>query len=607
MKPTGRSRCPALAVTIMTFLALVVPLPQAAVANHGGNVGSIAINPATDSAVVNTCNEFTVTLRGANQNPAEGETVDVRATQSDADTTEDLRIAFCDPDAAGPGTNLGGAADCDDNPEFNVGQGGACAGPGAEAPADIRAEGRTAQNGQLIFGVTSNEPGTMNITVFFETTQNNVLDPNEAVVARATKTWTAGGEPAAANVDCNPETDANPANTGTATAANTHTFTCTVTDAQGAVLPGVTVTFDVTAGPNAEEIAPTACPGQTNAQGQVTCSYLDAAGANSPPGTDTIVGFVNQNTGPTATAGLDPGEPNDQILKTWFGPARFINCDPETATNAPGTQHVVTCIVTDVAGNPVPGQRVIFTETDVGRIVTPAADANGQTTAVTDAAGQVQVVVQTAANETGTQTITGSLSYAGAGTPGNPFQTAAQQPGAQECELAANQPAQGNQAGVCEDAVQKTWAAQPPTSPPPPPRPECDNGIDDDGDGKIDFPADRQCENPEDNSERDIGGRFASTITIRYDADDNAFKGSVASARGGCQRDRRVILKRVRAGRDPVLGRDQTGRFGNYRIRKARAFGRFYTIVRPKRFTTAAGALIVCERDRSPTIRLRRG
>jgi hypothetical protein len=38
---------------------------------------------------------------------------------------------------------------------------------------------------------------------------------------------------------------------------------------------------------------------------------------------------------------------------------------------------------------------------------------------------------------------------------------------------------------------------------PCPPKPECSDGIDNDGDGKIDFPADLECESPEDNSEAD--------------------------------------------------------------------------------------------------------
>jgi hypothetical protein len=625
---TASRRPVAFVTALMVVLALAIPFTGVATANHGNTaITQVTIDPRTDSALTGQCNQFTVTARSGNAT-AEGETIDITANQSDTnDTIQDLQISFCDPvtgavvqQTASPGgagqTSTGAQAagtDCDDDaliggtPNRN---GGACNNqPGnAEAPAEIHGECLTTSSGTCTFGVTSNEAGTMTVVVFAETvTNNNRRDTNEPFDS-ATKTWTAGGPEAARSVACTPATDSNPE-------GSRHEFQCTVTGDNGAIIPGVTVMFDVTAGPNAEEVGPTACPTATNQQGSTPaanepagqetgtatdeCAYTDP-GPNvttSPPGTDTITAFVNQSTKagqPAATNGPDAGEPQTTIQKTWTGPGRVLDCEPETATNQVGTSHVVTCTVRDASGNPVSGVDVSFTESGPGSISSTGTTPNppgGAQTYRTNSSGQVQVTVQTNAGEaTGTQTITGTITGPTGGVNDPTV----------ECGRPAGQPT-GAAAGACSDSVTKTWTAQT--------GPQCNDGVDNDGDGRIDFGQDPGCADISDTTESPDPDpepvRVASNVTIRNDRNDNAFKGSVGSSRKACQVGRQVVLKRRG---DGTVGRDTTNRSGNWRIANDGRRGRYSAVARRSTATARNGTPLICLGDRSPTIKVgRRG
>jgi hypothetical protein len=640
-------RCWAYVTAVMVAFALIVPLAGGAAANHGANADPVVINldPPSDSAPTGTCNEFTVTATGANGQAAEGETVDIQAFQSDADTLEDLEIAFCqtptasnlggEQTAAGTGSGANPSRDCDDDAgrtEF----GGTTANPtsppggfndtgcpavsgatgaGFESPAQIRDVCFTNANGQCTFGVTSNEPGTMTVIAFFEragSTQNDVRDTSTTgdPFDQSTKTWTGGGAEAANTITCAPATDSNPE-------GSRHEFQCRVVDASGQALGGVPVSFDVTAGPNAEEVGPTPC-GSTNDQGQTgtpnnnqtaeagECGYTDNQLTNpepgtvtvsSPPGTDTITAFVNQaaRPGQQATAGADPGEPQTTIQKTWVGGGRNITCVPDNATADSGTVQTVVCTVTDVAGNPVPNVSVGFTETGPGRIIT-------ETPTLTNNAGEARAEVQTAENEIGQQTITGEILYDADNNPSTAPTSAGSTVGTQECEQPAGTGTNPPRAGNCTDTASYNWQPGDTTT-----DPQCDNGVDDDGDGFTDFPEDPDCDDSFDNAEAFGGGRFPTTVTIRYNrkASPPAFKGAVATDFEGCSNQRRIILKKKRPGRDRVVGRDLSNNKGNWAIAKRRARGRFYAIAPRKQFE-ANGATVICNRDESVTITVRR-
>jgi hypothetical protein len=83
--------------------------------------------------------------------------------------------------------------------------------------------------------------------------------------------------------------------------------------------------------------------------------------------------------------------------------------------------------------------------------------------------------------------------------------------------------------------------------------------------------------------------RAASRVTIR-----DRFRGRVTSSRRSCRVNRRVIVKKVRPGRDRTVGSDRTNNRGRWRLRRPNANGRFYAQVNRN---------AACRGDRSRTIR----
>ena len=546
MSVAGKSGSKPLAflTALMVLFALVVPLVGSAIANHTSADPTRVDAGLDDSAPANTCNAFTVAAFGSPNAQARGEneTIDITATQSDGDTNADLQIEFCDPDGAGPGSNLGAPSgqvdpvgggqtpnggapgrDCDDDANFSV-EGtpnAACPaaqGPGTqEQPASIHEECTTDANGQCTFGIMSDEPGRMDVVVFYDADGSDTptgLEPRDDMI----KTWTAGAG-AARNLVCNPATDTNPE-------GSRHEFRCTVTDAAGANVSNATVSFDVTVGPNSQEVGPTNCgntpsgtdttgtaspagattdsSGQTAApateqttggqspaagpagnRNALACGYDDnlQGASNSLPGEDTIVAWVNlgpQSGQAAPTTGPDAGEPQVTLKKTWTGPERTIDCEPETATNARGTSHTITCTVRDASGLGVQGAEVDFSIVSGPGGFTPRT--GGNTNVLTNASGVATVTLQTSQfDATGVTTVRGDITDSRTAT--NQCGAAAGQPSG----VPANAPA-----GVCFDDVQKTWAQS---------VPECNDRADNDGDGLIDFGNDPGCASADDNTE----------------------------------------------------------------------------------------------------------
>jgi hypothetical protein len=98
--------------------------------------------------------------------------------------------------------------------------------------------------------------------------------------------------------------------------------------------------------------------------------------------------------------------------------------------------------------------------------------------------------------------------------------------------------------------------------------------------------------------------RTATATTIRYDDNANKFTGSVGSQRKRCQQGRRNTLKKHRPGKNATAGRDRSNRSGNWAIKKNVSKGRFYVVTAKKTFTNRRGTLIICRRDKSPTIKI---
>jgi len=528
-KRAGRKALSAF-TSLMVLFALVVPFVGSAGAQQQNQITGLTLTPETDSAPTGTCNAFTVTLTEAttqqDPNPgAEGETVDVRVVDADqaqapGNNQNQSNVQFCQP-ALSTTPNTGGNS-----------------GPNPQSPSEVVNQGNnptqrnaeftpTDANGQITFGILSTDTGTFSVTAYFDADNDDQVDANE-FQDTSTKTFTAGGAQAARTVSCVPDNDSNPEGT-------THTFLCTVSGEGGAALANVGLSFDVTQGPNNEEIGPTPCQGgtfgtapnqtvtggTTNQQGQIVCSYTDTGNntANSLPGTDTIVAFVNQQstTGGATGPGLDPGEPSDQITKTWFGPANNIQCVPDQTgqgagqTTQPGGVTTVTCTVTDASntgtgtgtttGNPVPGITISFTETGPGVFRNP----NQPQTCTTGANGSCSVEIQTAANEEGTTTVTGTIVGVN-NTPNTPNQA---QPGTQS-NCTNGTPTAGTNAR-CSDTATIVFAQQQPQEF------ECSNNEDDDNDGDTDFPNDEGCFGAEDDSEDTDGEGPGDPEEVRHE------------------------------------------------------------------------------------------
>ena len=94
---------------------------------------------------------------------------------------------------------------------------------------------------------------------------------------------------------------------------------------------------------------------------------------------------------------------------------------------------------------------------------------------------------------------------------------------------------------------------------------------------------------------------YRSRIRVRYRPATSVFTGRVTSALGSCERKRKVVVKRVRPGRDVVVGRDRTGRTGHFDVAHDGRPGRYYALAK-----RAGSGFGFCLRAVSDTIRLRR-
>ncbi|MGH2807494.1 MAG: hypothetical protein ACRDKT_09470 [Actinomycetota bacterium] len=190
------------------------------------------------------------------------------------------------------------------------------------------------------------------------------------------KTW------GASQLDCEPDTDSNPAGTK-------HTITCTATDAEGTPMRNAEIDVEATGDndPDGEdEDSPEdpdfTCttiadnPG-TPANEEGTCSFthgpsaghdtgsagdteyrawIDADRDNSTTEADADEGQTAEDdptemgSGCTSPVEAEP-DCTDVMTKEWT--ASRLDCSPETATNPTSTEHTITCRATDEKDEPV--------------------------------------------------------------------------------------------------------------------------------------------------------------------------------------------------------------------------------------------------------------
>lgn len=142
-----------------------------------------------------------------------------------------------------------------------------------------------------------------------------------------------------------------------------------------------------------------------------------------------------------------------------------------------------------------------------------------------------------------------------------------------------------------------------------PPSSQCENGYDDDLDGLIDYGSDGGCTARTDNDETGSGNRrLATAVTIRYNRPVHAFKGTVSNAHRKCRVNRSVVLMRdLKGGKDAVIKGVRADDKGNYFIKRRKVGGkRWYVKARPKQFPRQNGGTVFCQPGRSVTIKIAR-
>lgn len=513
------SRAPRTTAAVAALLIATALVPGAiASAQEGPFPDELVLTPESDAAVAGTCNEFTARVTGFSEGvgggpPVEGVTVDVLQTLSSAGTepSETRELAFCNPvnEVGANPTGQGGTAFGDvsgNNPGQTAGD------PGRNTVVHGEA-GPTNANGEVTFGITMT-PGTTAgsvavtawVDVFGDDDTTNEADPSDS----STKTWNAA-EPSVTALDAAPESATNQNGTQ-------HAVTVTMSadgSPVGGVVPQSVIEADASgrppgdvADPNAGQ-SPNVAPGNanvyactpSNAQGVSTCTFQDPGGTG--PGTDTIVFFVDLGG---ATGQPDQGDPQDAVQKTWFvagggstpppvtpeprnirlcqGSSPAPVCDTSTEFLEAGDTHELSVLVTDEDGDSLGGVPVELRHSGPARF-----EANdGHVLTVTTAADGT-AVVSLHSDVEGTSTIVAEISPPG--TTGS-----IRGPGSadDECEQPAG-PNGAPPAGNCVSAsLAVVWFLNGHDVP------ECDDGVDNDGDDLVDL-EDPGCEDANDDSE----------------------------------------------------------------------------------------------------------
>ncbi|MDQ3915083.1 MAG: Ig-like domain-containing protein [Actinomycetota bacterium] len=480
-------------------------------------------------------------------------------------------------------------------------------GPNAGLAQAGMTDAVTDANGNATFTYTSNALGTDTIEACSETggTENDVCNPGQGEPqATASKTWQSGpvttnavaldmdaddqagvplGNPGGCELttggaDPNRESTAtntiDPTPGGQLAAGNFHRICAAAFQTNQAAnngrLAGAQITFTI-AGPGRIFAA--------NANGNCATNAVPPAGTTVTVTADNA-GFAfaclfSQQVGRT-TVTASSGNPAQTATgtKDWTvspSTARFIQlchgdvagttCDTAPSTNEPNDDHEMTARVTDAQGNPVANVPVQFRETGPGIFI---PQGGSSATVLTDANGLAAVLL--------TSDVVGDSSIVAEIDPGN---TTARQAGAgnDQCEAPAgtnNQPAAGN---CVSQTLTKLW--RPPTV-----DPECDNGIDDDGDGFIDE-EDPSCDSPTDDDESPFDeppppDRFPHDrrISIRFN-DGTGARGNglvvfgrlrVPDGFNDCRSQQPINIQRRISGRWVTKKTTNTNRRGRYAV-----------------------------------------
>ena len=87
-------------------------------------------------------------------------------------------------------------------------------------------------------------------------------------------------------------------------------------------------------------------------------------------------------------------------------------------------------------------------------------------------------------------------------------------------------------------------------------------------------------------------------MTIRFNRGNDLFHGFVRSD-PGCVSGRKLVLKKVKRGRDRAVGHDTSNGSGEWSIREPNANGTYYAIAKPMSFFTSDGDEVDCLKGHS--------
>lgn len=524
-----------------TAVAVAVVAACSAVTVVAAQEGPVAANVTlfrdSSRATTGTCVPYTATVTTQAGQPVQGATVDVLQVMEAAriEPEENRELYFCDPSPSHTRNPTGGGATqvrdvTGNNPSQNPGELGRNTRVHAEA-------GPTDANGDVTFGIAMGPDladAGVTLTAWVDLDGDDQRDEGEPWDG-SLHHWLRG-DGTVLVIDAGPEGDVNPNGT-------THTVTVAVATSNGAPLqgfvpksvilptafgqpPGDVVDQNAGASPNAAAKGNAdvyACT-PSDSHGLSTCTFEDPA--STPAGTDTIVFFSDRGG---EARWPDGDDPRDAVQKQWMpapspppsavasptssptpppsaspspspsapplpAAARYVvlcsgatvaPCDTSFRVAEPGDDVDVAALVTDRYGNPVPNVPVELREAGPAVFTPSGADAILPSTG----ADGVARGTLTSSRDEGTSTVVAEISPPG--TPGS-FRG----PGAadDECEQPAG-PGEAPPAGNCTSRPLTVYWEEAINGH------ECDDALDNDGDGYVDYPEDPGCTDEQDGTE----------------------------------------------------------------------------------------------------------
>ena len=597
----------------------------------GGAVAAIDASPNSDTNEVGTTHTITCRIVDGNGVGVANQNCDVNIT-------------------AGPNSTV----DVDGNPATPPGYVGQCT---------------TDANGVCTITYTSSVAGTDTIRVWFDADGDDVDDGGGEFGETITKTWVLAGQgstdidvdminglghgpPPPSETDCNDVTGS-----GSDTGADDPSITAPTHATNGVIacaerfgadnFPDTgAIIWRIVSGPgslfNDIDNDGIKDPGEADL-GPGPISRDENCGPDGPDagavGDQNCVGVFSTTQGQTVLEAAHDSVTETGTINWGGGLARNLACTPDGGTAEPGTRVAVTCHATDRNGNNAAGTAINMAITGPAEFDDPSCfgvntqfctlttGGNGMITATIRGTGEGLVTVNNEIAADAPDNDTAADLDDPCDQPADDPDTAGAQPNGDPGAPAGNceDPAtvtfeEGAEAAQCEDGVDNDgdgftdYSASPSAGDPgcaspsdddeSDDPPQCSDAKDNDGDGDVDT-ADKGCTDGSDDSESPDPTPPPKRITsnARLNHPNSPFTGNVRSSKGRCERKRKVIVKKVGGSK---VGRDRTNRFGEFRVRHGGNLrdGGYIAKVKPKKFRNRNGRRIICRGDKSNRINI---